>query len=158
MIKTAFLPFIDSESEILILGTFPSEKSLDTNEYYGNKQNQFWKLIYDVFETDYEPVYSERLLFLKENKIALWDVFQTCERKGSLDANIVNPEVNDFEKLFAKYPNLNKIVFSSKNADSFYRKRVGNYFGKEILIMPSTSGLYASMKYQDKLEIWKTIK
>lgn len=158
MMKAAFLPFIDSESEILILGTFPSEKSLSSNEYYGNKQNQFWKLIYDVFETEYEAVYSERLLFLKENKIALWDVFQTCERKGSLDANIVNPEVNNFEKLFAKYPNLKKLVFSSKNAYTFYRKNVGNYFGKEILIMPSTSGLYASMKYQDKLEVWKTIR
>ena len=75
MIKTAFLPFIDSESEIIILGTFPSEKSLEKMEYYGNKQNQFWKLIYDVYETEYESVYSERLLFLKENKVALWDVF-----------------------------------------------------------------------------------
>lgn len=158
MIKTAFLPFIDSESEILILGTFPSEKSLIQQEYYGNKQNQFWKLIYDVFETEYESIYSERLLFLKENRIALWDVLKTCERKGSLDANIANPEVNDFEKLFDKYPNLVKIVFSSKNAYSFYHKYVVNYFGKEILIMPSTSGLYASMNYQDKLDIWKTIK
>lgn len=158
MIKTAFLPFIDSESEIIILGTFPSEKSLEKMEYYGNKQNQFWKLIYDVYETEYESVYSERLLFLKENKVALWDVFQSCERKGSLDSNIVHPEVNDFETLFANYPNLIRIVFSSKNAYNYYKKNVGNSYGKEILIMPSTSGLYASMNYNDKLEIWKRIK
>lgn len=158
MHKSAFKPFIDSDSEILILGTFPSEKSLEKNEYYGNKQNQFWKLMYDVFETDFDLNYENRLLFLKENKIALWDVFQTCVRKGSLDSNIQNPEVNDFEKLFAYYPNLKKVVFSSKNAHNFYKKSVGSYFGKEILVMPSTSGLYASMKYQDKLEIWKNIK
>lgn len=158
MIKTAFLPFIDSESKIIILGTFPSEKSLIQQEYYGNKQNQFWKLIYAIYETDFDVNYEKRLLFLKEKKIALWDVFESCERKGSLDSNIIHPETNDFETLFANYPNLNKIVFSSKNAYSFYRKYVGNNYGKEILIMPSTSGLYASMKYQDKLEIWKTIK
>ena len=158
MIKSAFKPFIDSDSEILILGTFPSEKSLEKNEYYGNKQNQFWKLMYDVFETDFDLNYENRLLFLKENKIALWDVFQTCVRKGSLDSNIQNAEVNDFEKLFAYYPNLKKVVFSSKNAHNFYKKSVGRYFGKEILVMPSTSGLYASMKYQDKLELWKNIK
>ena len=84
--------------------------------------------------------------------------FQSCERKGSLDSNIMHPEANDFEKLFANYPNLIKIVFSSKNAHNYYKKYVGNNFGKEILIMPSTSGLYASMNYNDKLEIWKKIK
>jgi len=66
MIKTSFLPFIDLESEVLILGTFPSEKSLKEDEYYGNKQNQFWKLIYDVFEKEYEPIYSNRLLFKRK--------------------------------------------------------------------------------------------
>jgi len=95
---------------------------------------------------------------LKENKIALWDVLQTCERIGSLDSNIVNPEINNFDQLFKSYPNLEKIVFSSKNANKYYKKYVGNYFDREILIMPSTSGLYASMKYEEKLKFWKLLK
>lgn len=158
MYKSAFLPFIDLFSEIIILGTFPSEKSLVQNEYYGNKQNKFWKLIYDVFETNYSPVYSERLLFLKENKIALWDVFKSCEREGSLDSAIKNAEVNDFCKLFMNYPNLKMIVFSSKNAFKYYDKLIRNYYNKKVIVMPSTSGLYAIMSYEKKLECWKKIK
>lgn len=40
-----FEPVYDENSEILILGTFPSVKSRENNFYYGHPQNRFWKLI-----------------------------------------------------------------------------------------------------------------
>ncbi|UKI15220.1 MAG: hypothetical protein L6V85_04620 [Clostridiales bacterium] len=40
MIYKGFLPFFDENSEILILGSFPSVISRETNFYYGNKQKQ----------------------------------------------------------------------------------------------------------------------
>jgi len=36
--------------EILILGSFPSEKSLAENKYYNNPKNTFWEIISFVFE------------------------------------------------------------------------------------------------------------
>lgn len=158
MKQISFLPFISEDSEILILGSFPSVKPLEQYQYYGNKQNQFWKLIFEVFRIPFELDYSKRLEVLKDNKIALWDVFETCEREGSLDSQIKNPEVNDFEKLFQSFKNLKIIVFSSKNAFKFYNKYVGDFFEKEYLIMPSTSGLYAAMKYEEKLKQWSRLK
>jgi len=43
---TSFEPIIDKNCKILVLGTMPSVKSLEKQQYYGNKQNQFWKIIY----------------------------------------------------------------------------------------------------------------
>jgi G:T/U-mismatch repair DNA glycosylase len=36
--KSSFPPISDLESEILILGTFPGEKSLQMQEYYRDKK------------------------------------------------------------------------------------------------------------------------
>ena len=48
-------PFYDKDSEILILGSFPSVKSREQMFFYGHPQNRFWKVIAQVFE-DEEPV------------------------------------------------------------------------------------------------------
>lgn len=157
MIKSAFLPIIHSDSEILILGTFPSVKSLEKTEYYGNKQNQFWKLIYAIFEESFQNDYSDRLFLLKKNKIALWDVLESCEREGSLDDKIKNIKINNFEALFNKYQNIKLIAFSSKNAYNYYKKHINDFYDKEYIILPSSSGIYAQMNFESKLEIWKKI-
>ena len=38
-IKKSFAPIINKSSQILILGSLPSDKSIALNEYYGNKTN-----------------------------------------------------------------------------------------------------------------------
>ena len=40
-----FQPVYDANSEVLILGSFPSVKSRQTDFYYGNRQNRFWKMM-----------------------------------------------------------------------------------------------------------------
>jgi hypoxanthine-DNA glycosylase len=45
----AFPPLVPDNPKILILGTFPSPLSREKGEYYGNPQNKFWKIIFDVF-------------------------------------------------------------------------------------------------------------
>jgi len=44
-----FKPLIFDDSEILILGTFPSIKSFENNFYYSHPRNQFWPLLESVF-------------------------------------------------------------------------------------------------------------
>jgi len=53
MIKS-FEPIVDKNCKILILGTMPGVMSLKKQQYYGNKENQFWKIIYKLFDQDVE--------------------------------------------------------------------------------------------------------
>ena len=41
-------PKDNDKAKILILGTFPSEKSLECGEYYSNPKNQFWGMLEKV--------------------------------------------------------------------------------------------------------------
>ena len=43
-------PVFDENSEILILGSFPSVKSREQGFFYGHPQNRFWKVTAAVFE------------------------------------------------------------------------------------------------------------
>ncbi|KGO88567.1 DNA glycosylase [Flavobacterium rivuli WB 3.3-2 = DSM 21788] len=153
--KKAFEPIVYPDSKILILGTMPGEKSLLLQEYYGNKGNQFWRLLFSVFNLEPETNYMDKIKFLKDNSIALWDVLQYCEREGSLDSKIKNEVANDFEIFYSKYPLINKVFFSSKNAAAYYDKYVGRKGYIEYNVLPSPSGANATMSFMQKLEIWK---
>ena len=129
--KNSFEPIIDNNSKILILGSLPSDKSIEKYEYYGNKTNQFWNIISMCF--DGEKInfnnYDEKIAYLHEHHIALWNVYSRANRKGSLDSNIKN---------FEKYLKLNNFDFDY------------NY-------VPSSSSLNASLKFEEKVLIWKKI-
>lgn len=156
MIK-AFPPLVFAESTILILGTMPGEKSLQLQEYYGNKANQFWKLLYAVYEEVPSDDYNEKVKFLKRMGIALWDVLEFCERKGSLDSAIKCEVPNDFDTFYNNHPAIRQVFFSSKNAEKFYDKHVKKRSGIIYRTLPSPSGANATMRFSEKLEIWKNI-
>jgi hypoxanthine-DNA glycosylase len=42
----SFQPYVDSQTEILILGTMPGIASLEKQEYYA--QNHFWRILYTI--------------------------------------------------------------------------------------------------------------
>lgn len=106
-----FAPVFNADSEILILGSFPSVKSREQNFYYGHPQNRFWKLlskIYGKMDIKLETI-DEKKEFLLENHIALWDVIKSCDIKGSSDSSIRNIEVNNLD-IIIKNSNINKII------------------------------------------------
>ena len=41
-------PVYNEQSQILILGSFPSVKSREQQFFYGHKQNRFWKVLAGV--------------------------------------------------------------------------------------------------------------
>ena len=45
MKKKCLLPWIDNDTQILIVGTMPGEQSLQEQMYYANKNNKFWSYI-----------------------------------------------------------------------------------------------------------------
>lgn len=133
----------------------PGEKSLELQQYYGNRGNQFWKILFAIFDNPFTEDYEERKQLLKRNKIGLWDVLQYCEREGSLDSRIKNEIPNDFESFYKKYPQVKYVFFSSKNAAVYYEKYVGRKSGIIYETLPSPSGANASKPFIEKLEMWK---
>jgi hypoxanthine-DNA glycosylase len=87
-LKHPFKPIVFKDTEILILGSFPSIKSFEKNFYYAHPRNQFWKILEAV--TTY-PVNNrdQKIWLLKECKFGLWDMIKSCQRDNSLVAQRV---------------------------------------------------------------------
>ncbi|WP_300675597.1 DNA-deoxyinosine glycosylase [Soonwooa sp.] len=154
---SSFPPVVYRDSEILILGSIPGVKSLEMQEYYAHPQNKFWTIIFELFNEEFTKDYQQKLKILNKHKIALWDVIDSCERKGSLDSEIKNEVGNDVLKLLKDYPNL-KVIFC--NGQKSYKNLIKT-FGKDIEIpivgLPSTSPLH-TIPLHEKLEVWQQIK
>ncbi|WP_395064660.1 DNA-deoxyinosine glycosylase [Flavobacterium sp.] len=157
MIKYSFEPISNKEATILILGTIPGEQSILLNQYYGHVRNNFWKLLFTIFETPFSDDYENKKILLLQNKIALWDVLQVCERKGSLDSAIKNEVANDFEDFLKNHSKINHIFFNGQKASSFFKKYVVLEKQYQTTILPSTSPANASKTFEKKLSEWKAI-
>ena len=61
-----FPPVYDENSEILILGSFPSVKSREMQFFYGHPQNRFWKVMAQVLhEKVPQPIPEKKEMFEK---------------------------------------------------------------------------------------------
>lgn len=153
---SSFPPFIDNQSKILILGSIPGVKSLEKQQYYGHPQNKFWKIIFELFNEEFTEDYPQRIQILKKNHIAIWDVINSCERKGSLDSEIKNEEANQIEVLLENYPNIQAIFCNGGKSYKNLQKLLGINYRIPIYLLPSTSPLH-TISYEKKLEEWKKI-
>ena len=88
-------PIFDKDSQILILGSFPSVKSREGEFFYHHPQNRFWRLISEIYNEKLPETIDEKRQLLISNNIALWDVVQSCEIIGSADSSIRNVIPND---------------------------------------------------------------
>lgn len=98
--------------------------------------------------------YEDKINLLQQNKIGLWDVFESCDREGSLDSNIKNGVLNDFVKLFETHPNIKLILFNGSTSYKALKKQIGDLSDISYHIMPSTSPAH-TIPYQTKFYIWK---
>ena len=155
---SSFPPIIDKESKILILGSIPGVKSLEMQQYYAHPQNKFWKIIFELFNEKFTTDYDERIKILEKYHVALWDVIDTCERKGSLDSEIRNEEANKIEELLQNFPNIKAIFCNGQKSYKNLQKILGKKFRMPIIVLPSTSPAYAGLKYEEKLLSWQKIK
>ena len=74
-----FEPVYNSQSKILILGTMASPKSREYGFFYGHPQNNFWRVLANIFDAKLPDSIEDKKKFLLENKIAVWDVLHSCE-------------------------------------------------------------------------------
>jgi hypoxanthine-DNA glycosylase len=155
--KQALPPVIDKTTEYLILGTMPGEKSLLNREYYNNPKNQFWNIISSIFNNGRKlSDYNDKLEILKKNRIGLWDVLDTCEREGSLDSNIKNKTLNNFDKLFKEFSNIKTVIFNGQESYNYFNSLVHEKADKRYLQLTSTSSANTHKTVDEKTQEWKT--
>ena len=153
---SSFPPHIDDQSEILILGSIPGVKSLEKQQYYAHPQNKFWKIILELLNEEFTEDYSKRLEVLKKHHIALWDVIDSCERKGSLDSEIKNEEANQIAELLDEHPNVKAIFSNGGKSYKNLQKLLGKNYRLPVFLLPSTSPLH-TISFERKFEEWKKI-
>jgi double-stranded uracil-DNA glycosylase len=161
---TGFPPIADKSAVILILGSMPSIKSLDEQQYYAHPRNSFWFIITKLLSSDTELEYEQKKALLLHNRIALWDVLNTCQRKGSLDSSIKNDSTvaNDFNAFFDDHPLIKAVYFNGTRAQQEYNRHIlptldAKYSSIEYERLPSTSPAMASLSREQKLQQWKII-
>lgn len=155
----AFPPLIGKAPHTLILGTMPGAKSLEHGQYYAHPQNQFWRLMGDIYGALPSLPYEQRIAILTQQNVAVWDVLRSCTREGSMDADIRDAEPNDFAAFFKKYPTIRRVIFDSAKAEEIFLKRcTANLPGTlHYHRVPSPSPAHARLRYEQKLALWKDV-
>ncbi len=112
----------------------------------------------DIVGFDPQAPYIERTEKLLAAGVAVWDVLHSCKREGSLDSAIEAAIVNDFAAFFSQHPHIHLVCFNGAAAERYYRLHVLPKIKSHDLIylrLPSTSPAHASLRYLEKLAIWK---
>lgn len=157
-VKHPFEPVFNTNSLILILGSFPSVKSRQENFYYAHNRNRFWKIISYITDTKIVPItIDDRKDMLIKNKIALWDVIDSCDIYKSRDNSIKNVKPVSLLDIIEK-TNIYQIFANGSKAYNLYMKYCFNELNMKIIKLPSTSAANASYNFERLLSEWKQIK
>ena len=149
-------PVFDERSRILILGSFPSEKSRESGFFYGHPQNRFWKVLSLLFNEKLPITIEEKKQFLLRRRIALWDVIGSCEIVGSSDASIKQVVPNDI-RVILNTADIQTIYVAGKTALKYYNKYTLPVITRDAVFLPSTSPANAAFGMEKLLEEWKKI-
>ncbi len=157
--KNGLEAWVGENPIVLILGTFPGEKSLASQAYYQNKShNSFYKIMESLFE---RPMGISDKEFITQNHIALWDCMKEADRKGSLDSNIKSYMPNEIEGFLNCHPTISTIILNGTGeTTSVFEQNypinnlMQNY---KIISLPSTSNSLAK-SFEEKKQSWKIVK
>ena len=155
-VQHTFEPVYDENSKILILGSLPSVKSREQGFYYGHPQNRFWRVLAKLLEWEEPVTIAEKKKMLLENKIAIWDVLESCDIIGSSDSSIKNPVAADIPGLLRK-TKIEKIYVNGTTAGKYYKKYILPFTGMEAVILQSTSPLNCRYNMDKLVENWNVI-
>ena len=151
-----FPPVYDENSEILILGSFPSVKSREMQFFYGHPQNRFWKVMAQVLDEKVPQTIPEKKEMLLRHHIALWDVIASCEIIGSSDSSIRNAVPNDLTEILGRAA-IETIVCNGGTSYRFYETYLREQTGMEAGKLPSTSPANAAFSLERLVKAWSVI-
>ena len=139
------MPLADHKSRVLILDTLPSEKARIMLQYYVNKSNRFWKIMFMAFHEPYQSDYRMKKQMLLRHGIALWNV---------LEEEIPYEQSNDFQTFFQTHSSVARIIFNGNHAAACYIRHIGYGGGITYTTLPSTSSLNTWKSFEEKAEVW----
>jgi len=155
-LRHEFEPVWDPDSEILILGSFPSVKSREEGFFYGHPKNRFWKVLAAVTGCPVPSTISEKKSFLLQNRIAVWDVIQSCRIKGSSDSSIRDVVPVDIMPLL-KQSQIKRIYVNGRTAERLYNRYLLPQTGMPAVALPSTSPANAAWSLERLVMAYKDI-
>ena len=153
----SFAPQTNADKSIsvhtLVLGTHPSIASLAKERYFGHPQNAFWwiagdclgfrrsagispstgkpyKLTEYLLEGEDKVIpYEEQMEVFTSKGFALWDIVQSCERKGSLDNDIKDEVPNKIRAFCDEHGTIQRIIMANGAKQcSFFNKYFGQWW------------------------------
>lgn len=179
-IVQGFDPVFDERSRVLVLGSIPSVLSRANAFYYGNPQNRFWRVIAacageevppnagevpggsagerGLGEALGAPVTLERSIELKRalllrHGIALWDVIESCDIKGSSDASIRDVVPAKIERVLEMSP-IEAVLCNGGAAGRLYKRYLQQRAGLTARVLPSTSPANAAWSLEMLVARW----
>jgi hypoxanthine-DNA glycosylase len=119
-------PVVDERTRVLVLGSMPGRVSLARGEYYAHPRNRFWPLMEVLTGVPVDAPYHERMKVLNNAGIGLWDVLGSCERMGSLDADIARSteRCNDIASLLDGCKSIRLVCCNGGKAYATYKSAI----------------------------------
>lgn len=168
-IEHGFEPVFDQHSRVLVLGSFPSVLSRANAFYYGNPQNRFWRVMAACLGVPVPPNEGDLLAgsepatldasiavkrsMLLNGGVALWDVIESCDIKGSSDASIRNVVPAHIECIAGAAP-IKQVICNGGTAGRLYKRYLQERTGLPAIVLPSTSPANAAWHLERLVERW----
>ncbi len=149
-------PVFDENSKLLILGSFPSVKSRETQFFYGHPQNRFWRVISTLCGEKCPVTVDEKKKMLLSHGIAVWDVIASCEISGSSDSSIKNAVPNDLSVILER-ADIKAVFCNGGTAYNLYKKYMEERTGQTAVKLPSTSPANAAWTLEKLVSEWGRI-
>ena len=169
-IEHGFEPVFDQHSRVLVLGSFPAVLSRANAFYYGNPQNRFWRVMAACLGVPVPPnegdslasgepatldasVAAKRAMLLNGG-VALWDVIESCDIKGSSDASIKNVVPARVE-LITSNASIEQVICNGGTAGRLYKRYLQERTCLPAVVLPSTSPANAAWRLERLVERWR---
>lgn len=149
-------PLYRADSQLLILGSFPSVKTREYGFFYGHPANRFWPLMSLLFGENISTDIADRRAFLLRHKIAVYDSIYQCDIIGSSDASIQNVVPSDLNPIF-ETANIQQVFCNGQTAYHYYQKYHAENSGIPAIKLPSTSPANARYRLDDLLDEWQVV-
>ncbi len=149
-------PLYDADSEILILGSFPSIRSREARFFYGHPQNRFWPLLAALFGEEPPSTIEEKKALAHSHHIALWDSIRSCTIVGSSDSSVRDVVPNDLSEILDN-SRVERIFCNGTLSHKMYMKYIYPSVGIKAVRLPSTSPANAAFGMERLKEEWRVI-
>lgn len=148
-----FAPVYDENSRILILGSLPSVKSREQGFYYGHARNRFWPMLAAVYGEAVPESIPEKKALLLRHGLAVYDVIESCEIKGSSDSSIRGVKAADLRAI-VDTSRIEKILANGRTAAKYFKAFQPAAYQRLLIELPSTSPANAAFSLEKLVRIW----